>query len=261
MEHTIHFTVKYLRSPDVSSPFGLAALPSISPFATPIGRTSSPRSQTGDTFDLPETQYPLPESPSGGTSASHDIDDAEMIDTVVPFEVVSSDANVSVATVKPLVPVQSLIIRPTPDSLDLGLEDESSKNVVSCPTSINLVSNVQLPFIQTSAGKLLPLIGYLQVHIHLEDDDISYTRHNAEEPVPSLSGSESSPTTAVELSEQAVSGLGQIPGHRALHCRLCQIDTCSDPTATMCGHLFCYKYVYTFVFSSSNRGLICWSDA
>lgn len=242
-EHTIRFTVNSLRSPDVSSPFGLAALPSISPLATtPIECTSKPRSQNGDSFDLPETQNPLPESPSGRTSAPHDIDDAKIIDTGVPLEVVSSDDNVSVATVKPLVPVQSPIVGPMPDTLDLGLEDESSKNVISCPTSINLVSNVQLPFIQTSAGKLLLLIGCGQAHMYFEDD-ISYSRRKAEELV---SGSESTPTTAVESFEQVVSG--QIPGHRALHCRLCQIDICSDPTATMCGHLFCYKYVYFCLF-------------
>lgn len=250
MEHSIRFTVNSLCSPDVSSPLGLAALPCTSPPATtPIECTSKPRS---DAFDLPERKYPLPESPSERTSASHDIDNAEMIDTAVPLEVVSSDDNTSVATLKPLISVQS----PIPDTLDLGLEDDSSKNVISCPTSINLASNVQLPFIQTSAGKLLLLVGCRQVYTHFEDDGISDTRHKAGEL--GLSGSESTPTTAVESSEQVVSG--QMPGHRALHCRLCQTDMCSDPTATMCGHLFCYKYV-CFELLSWNRGLICWSDA
>jgi hypothetical protein len=28
-----------------------------------------------------------------------------------------------------------------------------------------------------------------------------------------------------------------------LHCRLCHSDPCVDLTASMCGHIFCYKYV------------------
>jgi hypothetical protein len=33
------------------------------------------------------------------------------------------------------------------------------------------------------------------------------------------------------------------PPYPRLHCRLCQSDPCVDLTATMCGHIFCYKYV------------------
>lgn len=146
-----------LRSPDVSSPLGLAALPSISPPATtPIER---PRSLRSGTFDLPEAQGALPESSSGRTSASRDLDvDTETIDTVVHSEVVSLDDSASITTVKPLVHVQSPIAgHITPHTVDLGLEDDSSKTMISCPTSTNLVSNAQLPYIQTFAGKLLLL--------------------------------------------------------------------------------------------------------
>ncbi|KIL62865.1 hypothetical protein M378DRAFT_165140 [Amanita muscaria Koide BX008] len=48
-------------------------------------------------------------------------------------------------------------------------------------------------------------------------------------------------TTAVEpLSDH--SETSHSPFAR-FHCRLCQADMCNDPTATMCGHLFCYRCI------------------
>ncbi|KAF8341912.1 hypothetical protein F5887DRAFT_975610 [Amanita rubescens] len=188
-------------SPDVSSPLDLAALPCISPLATtPIERTSSLKSQNDGTFDFPESRYPLPDSPP-----------------FVPAQVVD-----------PGYPSRWM-----PHSMELGLDDEISKDVISRPESAGLASNPEVLHIQT----------------------LTDSRHDTAEILVSSSPSpESAPTRAAELAKQEVSG--QIPGHRALHCRLCQIDTCSDPTATMCGHMFCYKYV-SFVSSPSNRGLTC----
>jgi len=219
------FSTTDTSSPDVSSPLGLAALPYISPLATtPIERTSSLKSQNDGTFDFPESQYPLPDSPSGGISASRD--DAETIDTVVPSP--SLDDNASVMIVKPFVPAQSSILGPiamVPHSMELGLDDEISKDVISRPESAGLASNPAVLHIQT-----------------LTVDNAPDSRHDTAEKLVSSSPSpESAPTRAAELAKQEVSG--QIPGHRALHCRLCQIDTCSDPTATMCGHMFCYKCI------------------
>ena len=235
---------------------GLAALPCISPLATtPIERISSLKSQNDGTFDFPESQYPLPDSPSGGISASRD--DAETIDTVVPSPPLNDKA--SVVIMKPLVPAQSPTLGPIAmisHSMDLGLEDEINKDVILRPESTGLSSNPEVLHIQTLTGKLLlsPWAAD-KTYTYLEDDNAPDSRHDTAEKLVSSSPSpESAPTTAAELAKQEVSG--QIPGHRALHCRLCQIDTCSDPTATMCGHMFCYKYV-SFVSSHSNRGFTC----
>lgn len=57
----------------------------------------------------------------------------------------------------------------------------------------------------------------------------------------SLERGESYDANYVALPEESVAPPPP-PAHR-MHCRICLSDTCDDLTATMCGHIFCYKCV------------------
>jgi len=57
-------------------------------------------------------------------------------------------------------------------------------------------------------------------------------------PVPSYEIKESA--NASPESECAIAEAG-VTIRSPLHCRACKRDQCEEITATMCGHLFCYK--------------------
>ena len=54
----------------------------------------------------------------------------------------------------------------------------------------------------------------------------------------------------VELEDSYARAVTRHPGSKtatmSFHCRMCHLDPCVEPVTTMCGHLFCRRYVSSF---------------
>ncbi|KAM6492562.1 hypothetical protein JOM56_012286 [Amanita muscaria] len=199
-------------SPDVSSPLNLNALPSVSPLTTtPIERSRSLSGKdAAHTLDAPEAQGPLPGSPSEETPTSID----EGADEETPMAPGPAERDLSVITTGAAALSPS---DPSPETCSVydfidevdSFSDLESSTLDPRPTSPSFLTN------NTTCSPSPPSL---------------------------LQSSLPTPTTAVEpLSDH--SETSHPPFSRLLHCRLCQADMCNDPTATMCGHLFCYRCI------------------
>ncbi|KAF8632881.1 hypothetical protein AX17_004727 [Amanita inopinata Kibby_2008] len=256
------------KSPDVSSPLGLAALPSMSPLATtPIDPPHLLRGKSNP-FDFPEANFPLPDSPLVTSSMSPEINEPCSPWSAAPIVAprpaplgADRDDLLSVATLKPSTdspqsasPAESF--RTTAQELpgelmrldDLGLREESfsahasdgspTLGVRSRSASFSRVVGAEKEGGKVASPNPFRSRGYNAGKLIVPTDAVDVTA--------GLRDSETSPTTAVDVESHSVDRSSVA---RLLRCRLCQVDVCRDPTATMCGHLFCYGFVCMPPFS------------
>ncbi|KAK2465591.1 hypothetical protein APHAL10511_002483 [Amanita phalloides] len=213
-------------NPDVSSLLGLAALSNIA--TMPVEQSQSEQSGDSDVLNFPKAHCPHPESPCGATC---DVDgDSGSSDTLAPSvtrslsddnsTMVTVDANVTAA-----VSSMTRLECTTPVNANLILPD--GKDTIPCLASSNSVTSIQSPSVTNSTS----------------DNCIPVLQHQAEKLTLSLDNpAEHRPTPSDPATQN--------PELRPLRCRLCQLDRCDEPTATMCGHLFCYQCITKSVMNS-----------
>lgn len=63
---------------------------------------------------------------------------------------------------------------------------------------------------------------------------------------------------ALDSSPPSTVGKNTARSQLRLHCRICNRDPCEDMTATICGHIFCKKFVLYLAYSmQSLTSLLC----
>ncbi|GLB39060.1 hypothetical protein LshimejAT787_0602220 [Lyophyllum shimeji] len=230
------------QSPEVTSPVGLALLPTISPLATTpvdICFTSTESRTTDDgppgasvpfsPFHLAiDTQ--LPESPSVASLASVTHDGS-------PGGSGNGDGlNVDILSLPlPDSPSVSELASPTPAVVELtplltsstGLRDIERE--VRAASSTLMSKSLQSGFNTRILEKESSTDTVLAAPRTSFEDDVGHDAHTA------YSVTEGSIGTAVEEHTPKTA--------MRVHCRMCRADPCAEPTATLCGHLFCYRCI------------------
>lgn len=201
------------RSPDVSSPAGLAVLPQISPLAaTPVDLIN---------FDIPEAQMPLPESPPVASPVT-----------------VILDIGAGGLTSSPSSSLQSYTTSPQ----ELEISRSSFDVEVGTPPQPSPISQVR-PYNNRAWNR---------EETKSDGPTPSATRAGTIEVEPSSSiASHDQDSDVPRTMESSVTSLPTTSSANLLHCRACKADTCDDITATMCGHVFCNRCIVDAVIKTS----------
>lgn len=140
----------------------------------------------------------------------------------------------------PLVPSSSTPSLILPSSSSPSLSTASSSYVTSPQEPSNETPTANTDF-ATGSLCLSPQVGMSAIASSLIDSPTVISRGDHLEAVPLSATRSNRSTTSTSV------GVGLHP--KPLHCRVCLADTCDDITASMCGHLFCNRYVFPFSLS------------
>lgn len=223
----------------------LRSLPSMSPLAaTPIDIAG---------YDIPEAQRPLPDSPTEFQSPITVVDALP-----APAAPPHVDPEPDVLKLAPLLPpaaspqssVQSFITspqEPDPEPAPALVIDAPYASPASTPPLPH-----ELPTAELEAEFGLPIF------VDEGADTTGAGAFRTELPDAAVVGVVASPGSvtpvaskhgAAGLSETEVDSEGAPPPKATpanlnpLHCRACLADSCDDITASMCGHIFCNRWV------------------
>ncbi|KAF8067723.1 hypothetical protein FPV67DRAFT_1669611 [Lyophyllum atratum] len=201
------------QSPEVTSPIGLAALPAISPLA------STPIDIAFPNFEARASTDGC--SGSARLSAFHLAVDTHLPDSPCVESLTSASHAIS--------PGGTADERLTVDILSLPLPDSPSVSELASPAL---------------AAEMTPLLTSGSGMLDIERDVLDKEEHDAESATAHEEDSEEHMHDATGTSS-TVGEIKDQPSAPSLrvYCRMCQADPCVEPTATLCGHLFCYKYI------------------
>lgn len=217
------------QSPEVFSPVGLAALPIVTPFASsPVDldvRTHQRLSTASGVSGVQELMFESPKSPLHIALDTEPLDSPSIESLTYSqhsFRKITSPRDTNwdqafqedVLAVKlPDSPISELALSPQQRSQPAPY-DHIGHDTTSTKSCVAHVDLDQIPGPASPAATGIP-----------EDDTCPPSRGRSRTPPA-------------------------VPYPR-LHCRLCHSDPCANFTATMCGHMFCYKCITNEIIKNS----------
>ena len=231
------------QSPDVFSPVGLAALPIVAPLASsPVDVTVHEHQRLASASPgAQELTFVSPKSPL------HIALDTKLPDSPSIESLTSSQHSFTTIT------------SPRDSNWDQPFQGNIfAVKLPDSPTSEHPLSPAQkspparCDQIGHRSGKLGAMLACRSLVLTFTVIARSTEVHVSDLPQPPASYSADGLREEDACSTPERSGTPPTIPYPRLHCRLCQSDPGVDLTATMCGHIFCYKYAWRVGLSSLN---------
>ncbi|KAF9456599.1 hypothetical protein BDZ94DRAFT_1314991 [Collybia nuda] len=218
---------EHSQSPEVFSPVGLAPLPMVSPLA------SSP------------IEFPFSNSRPSPNPRVTDLSDASPKSTL----------HLALDTKLPESPSMSSITSSQQSSAnspqDLEWDDQIHEEILSVKLPDSPMSDSH-----TSSSFTTPSMSYRTLEEDTSGGTEKLFRHlspsgkDADTEETLINEDQSSYNSKQPLLSPNISTSQDAPIQH-MHCRLCQSNPCEDLTATMCGHIFCYRCITDEIIKTS----------